>query len=161
DPWFNGSDPWAKWFHTSGDVDMTPSASALPATSTKKIDQLGTTLKTDMHEAVRSEVAKSTDVAKITHLECSVHELREQGKRFENWFHEVSQRSQQQDDDLKALKHVVTQHQGDLAEVKHQIKSQGDSLQAAVGTIKNDLSNQIDSQFQRFEALLAKKARME
>ncbi|CAJ1372896.1 unnamed protein product, partial [Effrenium voratum] len=161
DPWFNGSDPWAKWFHTSGDVDMTPSASALPATSTKKIDQLGTTLKTDMHEAVRSEVAKSTDVAKITHLEASVHELREQGKRFENWFHEVSQRSQQQDDDLKALKHVVTQQQGDLAEVKHQIKSQGDSLQAAVGTIKNDLSNQIDSQFQRFEALLAKKARME
>ncbi|CAJ1386884.1 unnamed protein product [Effrenium voratum] len=155
DPWLLGGDPWAKWHHASGDITMSPVVPQQSATSSKKIDQLGTALKQDMQEAIRTEVAKNADASKLMQLEVSVQELRDQGKRFENWFHEVSQHGQKQGEDLKLLQQVVTQQQGDLTEVKQQIRSQGDALQAAVGNIKHDLSSQIDTQFQRFEELLA------
>ncbi|CAJ1337775.1 unnamed protein product [Effrenium voratum] len=158
DPWLLGGDPWAKWHHVSGDITMSPVVPQQSATSSKKIDQLGTALKQDMQEAIRTEVAKNADALKLMQLEVSVQELRDQSKRFENWFHEVSQHGQKQGGDLKLLQQVVTQQQGDLTEVKQQIRSQGDALQAAVGNIKHNLSSQIDTQFQRFEALLAKKS---
>ncbi|CAJ1400826.1 unnamed protein product [Effrenium voratum] len=114
--------------------------------------------RTAIEHCVLFHVAKNADASKLMQLEVSVQELRDQSKRFENWFHEVSQHGQKQAEDLKLLQQVVTQQQGDLTEVKQQIRSQGDALQAAVGNIKHDLSSQIDTQFQRFEALLAKKS---
>lgn len=161
DPWLNGHDPWSQWHQSdSGDVDMSSVPCSTNAGS-KKLVQLGDQLKQDMQLTVRQEIENSGDGTRLAMLESTVTELQEQGRRFESWFAEAGAVATKQGEDIHQLRQVVTQQQQDMSDMKGQLSSQTEAVQGSIMAVKIDLAQQLDSQFQRFEALLSKKARTE
>ena len=165
DPWLNGPDPWKPYQAT------TPA----PATSTVKTSAAAATRMDQITKNLREELVKpgleATELAKLHQLEVSVTELTAQGQQFQQWFHDAGTRMGQTEERLQHLQQYV-ELQGStltnqIAQVQEEVTNKTELLQgqlhSSLSGITRDLEVALDSklstQFDRFEALLAKKAK--
>eukprot|EP00435_Cladocopium_sp_Y103_P043174 s12_g12.t1 len=166
DPWQQGEDPWAHWQKPS-------SASTLPSSSTTRSSQLHDTICKEIQNQIKQAppgLAPGTDVQR---LEVNIAELQAQGNQFKQWFHETGHRLTTTETQLGQLRQIVEQQgqvvTAQIAEIQQEVDNKTqilqNTLQGSVAAMSNDLSHQLDtklnSQFDRFEAMLAKKSRCE
>ena len=109
----------------------------------------------------------------IKRLEVNIAELQAQGTQFQHWFQEAGHRMNSTEAQLGQLRQVVEQQgqkvTAQIAEIQQEVDNKTQilqsTLQGSVAAMTNDLSNALDnklsSQFDRFEAMLAKRSRSE
>ena len=109
----------------------------------------------------------------VKRLEVNIEELKAQGTQFQQWFQEAGQRMNNTETQLGQLRQVVEQQghsvAAQIAEIQQEVDNKTQilqsTLQGSVAAMTQDLSNTLDSklssQFDRFEAMLAKKTRCE
>jgi hypothetical protein len=157
DPWFHGPDPWS-----SSQKSSPASTSAAPAAASR-FAQIQGTIRDEIQKQVQQAPPGLAPPDDVKRLEVNIAELQAQGTQFQKWFHEAGQRMRQ-----------VVEHQGQavsaqIAEIQQEVDNKTEilqyTLQGSVAAMSNDLSNTLEhkltSQFDRFEAMLAKKSRCE
>ena len=108
----------------------------------------------------------------VKRLEVNIEELKAQGTQFQQWFQEAGQRMNNTETHPGQFRQVVEQRHSlaaQTAEIQEEVDSRTQilqsTLQGSVVAMTQDLFNTLDSklssQFDRFEAMLAKKTRCE
>eukprot|EP00438_Fugacium_kawagutii_P013642 Skav213115 [mRNA] locus=scaffold107:37661:42058:+ [translate_table: standard] len=162
DPWQTGSDPWAGFRPTGAPV-------AAPAASASRFAQIQETIKDEIQKQVQSGPPGLPAPTDIQRLEVNIAELQAQGSKFQSWFQEAGTRMCNTEQQLQQLHKVVEQQGQTTAHQIAQIQSEVDnktqllqsSLQGNFASLSSDLDSKLDSQFSRFEALLAKRRKLE
>ena len=157
DPWFHGLDPW------SSRQKSAPAATSTTPASASRFAKIQDTIQV---QQAPPGLAPPDDVER---MEVNIAELQAQGNQFQQWFHEARQRMSNTEAQLGQLRQVV-EHQGQVvtaqtAEIQQDVGNKTqilqNTLQGSVAAMSNDLSNALEnkltSQFDRFEAMLAKK----
>eukprot|EP00435_Cladocopium_sp_Y103_P055731 s456_g18.t1 len=131
------------------------------------------TIREEISKQVQQTPVGTSAPPDIQKLEVNIAELQAQGTQFKHWFQEAGQRMTNTEAQLGQLRTVV-EHQGQAVAAQiHEIQQEVDNktqilqntLQGSMAALSNDLSHTLDSkltsQFDRFEAMLAKKSRSE
>lgn len=167
DPWFQGQDPWASWQKPN-----TP-AGTVTAAPVSRFSHLQDTIRDEVQKQVQHAPPGLTPNDDVKRLEVNIAELQAQGHQFQTWFQEAGQRMQTTEQQLGQLRQVVEQQGQAVAAQISEIQQEVDNktqilqstLQGSVAAMSKDLSSAPDSkltsQFDRFEAMLAKKSRSE
>ena len=172
DPWQNGSDPWKGFVPT-----VAPTTSSA---GRKALDDVADKLRADIKAQVSKEVANHTSASSATSsvtdlqawkqqsderfqkLECGLKELGHQQHTMKQWCQETAQKlqiSEQQQHQLNQnIQQVQAEVQTSSQQLHQQVRSSLDSLRA---DFASDVESKFTAQFERFEALLAKKHRTE
>ena len=169
DPWVQGSDPWGGWKGTAK-----PSASAPASTTTgpSRLDHLKQTITDEVKKQVlAAPPGLSAPSASSTQMEVEIKELQAQGAQFKQWFGEAGTRLANNEKQLAQLQTVVEQQGHAVTQQINTIQQEVDNktsilqntLQGALHAMTRDLDANLDTkltqQFDRFEALLAKKTK--
>ena len=172
DPWVGGEDPWKSWTGTSAPSSTAPMKTS--AATASRMDQIAKTLRDELMPKSPVDPPpgfESTETAKLQKLEVSVTELKAQGQHFQQWFAEAGQRMGQTEGQLQQLQqyveqqgHVLTAQIGQVQEeVTNKTELLQGQLQSSLAGMNRDFDSVLDSklskQFDRFEALLAKRAK--
>ena len=173
DPWESGQDPWKHWQGSSSSRAPT----ATPLTSDNAGVKRLTNLKDSLREELRSTAAPALppgledELSKVQKMEVSVQELTAQGAQFRQWFKEAGQRMDHTDNQIQQLKTFVETNSAQVSDRIGQIQEEvtnktellQNTLHGSIAGMNRDLQHTLDSklssQFEKFEALLAKKAR--
>lgn len=164
DPWTHpGTDPWSSnpWGNYHGPSSSAPRAS-------DKMQQLEDRLKQQMtaHIAASTDATMSQDhpefeefraetQERMAKMESSMQELQAQGQKFEGWFTHLNQADQH----LAAQLDITTQQ---VETQGHRIEQINKDMNQQVGTLQtglNKVQTDLDSGFNRIEALLEKRNR--
>lgn len=166
DPWLNG-DPWSGWQRPSK-----PMAAAAPTTASR-FSQIQDTIKDEIQKQVQQAPPGLLPPDDIKRMEVNIAELQAQGTQFKQWFQEAGNRMNNTEAQLGQLRAVVEQQGQAVAAQISEIQQEVDNktqilqhtLQGSVAAMSQDLSTAMDSklnsQLDRLEAMLAKKARCE
>ena len=122
---FDGKDPWGGTNNYQKDQSMAVTA---------RIDQVQTKIQETVQSSIRGEQEE-----RFRKLEVGLAEVKEQNGRFERWFHEAGQCSQE-------MQRQVTSLSGQVKEQKQEL---------------GQMATQIQSGFANIESLLAKSRRMD
>ena len=146
-----------------------PSASA----SSTRFSQIQDTIREEIQKQVHHAPPGLTPSIDVQRMEVNIAELQAQGSQFQQWFQEAGQRMNNTEAQLGQLRQVVEQQGQAVASQIHEIQQEVDNktqilqstLQGLMAAMSKDLSQALDtkltSQFDRFEAMLAKKSRCE
>ena len=170
DPWLSGPDPWGGWKGTAPGKDVIP-ASTLKTTSAaaKRIDQLREELKP---ASAPPPGLEPMDDDQVQQMQVHISELQAQGQQFQQWFAVTGQRLEQNEAQMANLQKVVETHGQQVAhqisqiqeEVTNKTELMQGTLQSSLAGVTRDLEHSLDSklsaQFDRFESLLAKRAKL-
>ena len=159
DPWAK-TDPWGGWRPSSA-----AASSAAPAPS--RFEQLQQTIQDEIKKQVTQAPPGLEPTSDIQCMKVSIAELQAQGQQFQGWFKEAGTRMQQSEAQIQKLQHVVEtqgqQVQQQIAEINQEVDNRTQilqsTLQGSIAAMSSDLDSKLSSQFDRFEALLAKKGR--
>ena len=169
DPWLSGPDPWKPYQATT----PAPAASTVKTTAAtaSRMDQIAQNVRAELAKQGPPPGFEAADANRLQQLEVSVSELTAQGQQFQQWFHEAGTRMGQTEERLLNLQQYV-ELQGNtltsqIAQVQEEVTNKTELLQgqlhSSMAGITRDLECALDSklgkQFDRFEALLAKKAK--
>ena len=169
DPWISAAeDPWAKY----------QASSPAPAPGAqKRLDSFAEKLKTDIVEQVTDQLSAcqsvppsaggqpdSVTMDRMNKLEVGMAELQSQGQQFRQWFDETGHRLAAQDAQISQVHGALQQQQQELIAVRTEVSSTNQTMASTIAAMQtqltNEMSNQLESQMDRFEKLLtAKKAR--
>eukprot|EP00435_Cladocopium_sp_Y103_P015374 s622_g3.t1 len=168
DPWLQGSnDPWSAWQKTTS---IASSSASPPAT---RFSHLQSSIRDEIQKQVQQAPPGLSPANDIKRLEVNIAELQAQGTQFQHWFQEAGQRMNNTEAQLGQLRTVVEQQgqavSAQIAEIQQEVDNKTQilqsTLQGSVAAMSNDLScaleTKLSSQFDRFEAMLAKKTRSE
>eukprot|EP00438_Fugacium_kawagutii_P019055 Skav215402 [mRNA] locus=scaffold271:65165:69367:- [translate_table: standard] len=145
DPWQNGKDdPWAKFVPQSGNAGKT----RLEAIQTQLCSDVTAKVRRELEtQAAQMEVdgedkSSSNDKheSRFQALEVGMTELRQQNDQFMQWFHEAGERMQTTEQKVGEIHSTLTQHQNEIQGLGHVFKS-------TVATMKDDLSQEMSSNF--------------
>ena len=167
DPWFHGPDPW------SSSQKSSPASTSAAPSAASRFAQIQGTICDEIQKQVQQAPPGLAPPDDVKRLEVNIAELQAQGTQFQKWFHEAGQRMSNTETQLGQLRQVV-EHQGQavsdqIAETQQEVDNKTQilqyTLQGSVAAMSNDHSNTLEhkltSQFDRFEAMLAKKSRCE
>ena len=168
DPWFQGPDPWSNW-QKPASVATHHGATA----SSSRFSQIQDTIRDEIQKQVQQAPPGLTPSTDVQRLEVNIAELQAQGSQFQQWFKEAGHRMNNTEAQLGQLRQVV-EHQGQVMttqiqeiqqEVDNKTQILQSTLQGSMAAMSKDLSHALDtkltSQFDRVEAMLAKKCRSE
>ena len=177
DPWSHGRDPWAASLVPAPPGLSKPTAPPVSATSTSKFAQLKDDLATEVKTMVQQQVGAVTaapaigdeHTARIKQLEVGFQELKLQGDKFEGWFQKFGAQVSSSNAKMQELAQTVTAQQQELSQVRGEVARQAEVVEASVHRsvtamqteVSNQISSQIASQYEKLEALLAKRQRAE
>ena len=176
DPWANGRDPWAiSRSEPAGQPGLTAisgTAANIPSTAETKLSQLRQDLAAQVKDLVQEQVAnrpassqETVHETRLQKLEVGVQELQLQNSKFETWFQKFGQQVAATGQQVQEVASAVVQQKTELVQVQTEVARQAEavqtSVQQAVGHMQAEVSHQIGSQFERLEALLAKRSRSE
>ena len=161
DPWTSGQDPWNNWKGTNASSSSAPQPS--------RFEQLQQTIQDEVKKQVQTPPPGLGTNDEVKGMQVSIAELQAQGKQFQSWFKEAGSRMQQTEGQLKSLQSVVEtqgrQVQQQISEIQSEVDNRTQilqsSLQGSIAAMSSDLDHKLTSQFDRFEALLAKNRRTE
>lgn len=147
-------------------------AAAAP-TSASRFSQIQDTIKDEIQKQVQQAPPGLLPPDDIKRMEVNIAELQAQGTQFKQWFQEAGNRMNNTEAQLGQLRAVVEQQGQAVAAQISEIQQEVDNktqilqhtLQGSVAAMSQDLSTAMDSklnsQLDRLEAMLAKKARCE
>lgn len=163
DPWFQGPDPWSTWKKPiSGAPSFAPASSS-------RFSQIQDTIKEEIQKQVQQQPVGTMPTQDIQKLEVNIAELQAQGTKFHQWFQEAGQRMTNSESQLGQLRQVVEQQGQAVAAQINEIQQEVDNktqilqntLQGSMAALSSDITSKLTSQFDSFEAMLAKKSRSE
>ena len=162
DPWSHGRDPWS--------LSKPPGLPAPPTTSTSQTETKLSQLKTELQAGVEGTVQRQVQLAvanaepgkavdnRLRQLEVGLQEVRQQNQKFEEWFNELGSQTKRTAAQVAEVQQSVAGQQAELQKVKGDVAS---SLNKAIQTLQQDMSQQLAQQTSTVEALLSKKHRSE
>ena len=161
DPWLHGPDPWAPWKPSTSTASSSAGAS--------RIEKLQETIKDEIQKQVQAAPPGLGPNDEIKGMQVSIAELQAQGKQYQAWFKEAGSRLTHTEGQLVKIQQVMEQQhiqtQQRIAEVHSEMDNRTsilqNTLQGSIAAMSSDLDSKLSSQFDRFEALLAKKSRSE
>ena len=160
DPWqASGDDPWKSWTGTSS----TAGKSKLMEVTA----QLRSTVDQRLQQHLQdNQVAASADQEeRFTKLETSIDELKAQNTQFTEWFQHVGGQQQAAENAIKTIQYTLNTHQSDLQGLHEEIKTTTSTmeraLQSGLQSTRADITQDVGKRFDRLEALLAKRQRVE
>lgn len=164
DPWHSGhSDPWMQW-HTQRQP-----------TSKMHIQEVSTKLKDEMQTALRHEAqtlqataasasaaewkqAMTTQEQRVQRLETSVQEIQAQNHQFSQWFGTMGQQLKNTDTAIQGIQYTLSTHQNELTGLHSELQQ----IPEKVGNkLHASLHEELDTRFDRLEAMMNKKFRTE
>ena len=179
DAWLDPrNDPWAKF--KSATTASTPTATLAGASGTQRIDKIATELRAEVIQEVKQQLnqhgqgqASTNDLQthsdrtekRFKALESTVQEIKHQNQNFQNWFQTMDQRSAATEKAMQELQQAVQNNHQNIQQVSTAVQQTSTrlkgELQHSVGQLKNDIEGSFDKRFERLEAMMAKKFKVD
>ena len=168
DPWsLPGMDPWK------------PATNAKPAASGKShLQTMAGNLKDELTAAMEQKFEElqqcsghmdsdsidehqADNLKRFTKIENSLGELQAQQLQFSGWFSSLGQQVQAAETSIQTIQYTLNTHQTELQGLHHEIKGVseqvGQAVHNALQSHKNEVAHDLDSRFDRLEALFSNK----
>eukprot|EP00438_Fugacium_kawagutii_P028106 Skav224951 [mRNA] locus=scaffold1186:17210:21625:- [translate_table: standard] len=165
DPWQDGNkDPWATFF-----AQQPPTGKKhIEEVSHKLREEVTTALKQEMEQiqqnqqsaAPSSEVqqALATQAQRVQRLETTMGEMKAQSQQFSQWFGEIGQQIQNNENAIQTIQYTLNTHQAELSGLHHEVQAVPEKVSR---TLQSSLSEDFAKRFDQLEALMEKKLRTE
>lgn len=168
DPWsLPGMDPWK------------PATNAKPVASGKShLQTMAGNLKDELTAAMEQKFEElqqcsghmdsdsidehqADNLKRFTKIENSLGELQAQQLQFSGWFSALGQQVQAAETSIQTIQYTLNTHQTELQGLHHEIKGVseqvGQAVHNALQSHKNEVAHDLDSRFDRLEALFSNK----
>ena len=173
DPWL-AEDPWKTWNPTTKPAGASATASSASASRFAQIQQtISDEIKKQVEQTPPPPGLSIAGDATVNQMTVEIQELKAQGQQFHKWFHEAGTRLNQTEAQMGKLHTAMEQHTQAVTQQISAIQQEVDNktsilqrtLQGSMAALSKDLDVALESklttQFDRFEALLAKRNKTE
>ena len=166
DPWtLPGKDPWkpaAVKPTGSGKSHLQEVTGSLKDELTAAMQQKFEEMQlSHSHPASGNEGHQAENKERFAKIETSIGELQAQQLQFSGWFTNIGQQMKAAETSIQGIQYTLSTHQADLQGLHHEIKGVseqvGQAVQSALHNHKTEVSHELESRFDRLEALFSNK----
>ena len=166
DPWtLPGKDPWKTY---TGPKAANAGKSHLQEVTGSLKDELSAAMQQKFEELKSASMDtdgldqhQQQNLQRFEKIETSLGEMQAQQLKFSGWFSSLGQQVQATEASIQGIQYTLSTHQSDLQGLHQEIKSVSDQVGQAVHTAlqthKAEVSHDLDSRFDRLEALFSNK----
>ena len=166
DPWtLPGKDPWKTY---TGPKAANAGKSHLQEVTGSLKDELSAAMQQKFEELKSASMDtdgldqhQQQNLPRFEKIETSLGEMQAQQLKFSGWFSSLGQQVQATEASIQGIQYTLSTHQSDLQGLHQETKSASDQVGQAVHnalqTHKAEVSHDLDSRFDRLEALFSNK----
>ena len=170
DPWLQADkDPWkaaSQKSAPSGKSHLQEVTGSIKDELTAAMQQKFAELQqSKTHGEAGGDEQQAKNTKRFEQIETSIGEMKAQQQQFTGWFNTLGQQVQAAEASIQGIQYTMSTHQSELQGRHHEIKNVSDhvghAVQNALKNHKSEVSHDLDTRFDRLEALFSKKQRNE